>query len=278
MIHTICGYGPSMTRPMLSLLLTGLLLPACAQDRTLLEPVAQARAEIAAGDAKPATQAALGMASTAAFLCGYSLEDWQKMGNQAPELPDELADWFALESPAVVRAYPTRGQYELTWGGGEFFGQEVALTVSVATPMSAFTVYLNESSSAAPADTGPADTGATQVDSETLASAVLSTTSCGGEEPQVAGNLSFPVSGDYSWAVTIQGRADVEGEPDDEGMAYTQDALLPSRGDITWSGIASFGRATLQTADASTISEDTWSSAASGRGWESVVDLDLARD
>jgi len=256
----------------LSALTTLLMLSGCVQDRMLLEPVAQARAEIAAGDAEPAAHAALGMASTAAFLCGYSLEDWQEMGSQAPELPDDLAAWFALDSPAVVRAYPARGQYDLTWGDGEFFGQDVSLKVSVATPMSAFTMYLDEASSSDSEDTGSDDTGATHSESENLASAVLSTTSCGGDEPQVAGNLSFPVSGDYGWTVTLQGAED------DEGVVFTKDALLPSRGDLTWSGVTSFGRATLQTDDASTISVEAWPSTASGKGWESVVDLDLARD
>lgn len=260
-----------MTQHRLSatLLLTTLLTPACVQGRDLLEPVAQARGELVADEARPAAMAAVGMAAVGAALCGYSLEDWQGMGGTAPALPTELAAWFSLEDPGVMRAYPARGQYELTWGGGAFFGQAVALKATVATPMSAFTVYVDQAADAAQDDTGPADTGLGHDDSLTLASAALSTSSCSGEFPQVTGSLSFPVSGEYSWAVGLNGAED------DEGVAFAQGALLPSRGDLSWSGIASFGRATLQTDDASTITDNAWPSTASGRGWEASVDLEL---
>ncbi len=262
-----------MSRPAPTLLLLLCApLQACVQTRDLLEPVAQARADIVAEEALPAAHASVGMAAVGAALCGYSLEDWQGRGGSAPDLPDEVAAWFSLDDPGVMRAYPARGQFELTWGGGEFFGQEVALKVTVATPMTAFTVYLDQASAAGVGDTGLADTATDHDDSATLASAALSTSSCAGEFPQVAGSLSFPVSGEYSWAVGLHG-----GEGD-EGMAFAQDALLPSRGQLSWSGVASFGRANLQTDDASIIADDSWPATASGRGWQAPVGVVLARE
>ncbi len=245
-----------------------LLLTACVQDRDLLAPVAEARAGIAAEDAQPSVYAALGMAAVAADLCGYSLEDWQAMGTEPPALAEDVAAWFGVDEPAQMRVYAARGQYDLSWNGGRAFGQDVTLKVSVATAMSSFTVTLTELSEAT-VDTG-GDTGAVEDDAEVLASALLATSRCGGTGPQVVGNFDFPVSGDYAWDITLAG---AEG---DDGLAYAPDALLPSRGTLAWGGVASYGRASIETDDASTISQDRWPGTASGRGWESSVELVLS--
>ncbi len=260
-----------MTRTLPPLLVV-LLATSCVRDRSLIEPVAQARAELVAETAQPAAHAAVGMTALGAALCGYSLEDWQGMGTSAPQLPSDLVAWFSVDPSGVMHAYPARGQYEITWSDGSFFGQDVSLKVTVGTPMSAFTVYLSEPGDAGQDDTGPSETGIGQSEGEILASAVLSSSGCGDGDHLVSGNLSFPVSGDYSWDVTVQGAED------EDGMAFEEDALYPSRGSMSWSGIAEFGRATLVTDDASTIADLAWPATASGRGWESTVDLSLAAD
>ncbi len=267
-----------MTQHRLSatLLLGTLLLPACFEGREMLEPVAQARAEAVAAEALPAIQAAVGMAAVGGVLCGTTLEQWQEMGSQAPVLPADLASWFGLGDPGVLRAYPARGQYEITWGGGSFFGQEIALKATVATPMTAFTVSIDEAGAAA--DTGLDDTAAQHDLSAALASAALATTGCGGEEHLVSGSLSFPISGDYGWTVVVQGAEGAEDEPgseDEEGMAFGVGALLPSRGTMRWSGTTAYGRATMNTDDASTIDAGAWPATVSGRDWEGGVSLPL---
>jgi hypothetical protein len=254
-----------MTRTLHSLALALALLPACLEDRDLLAPVAQARGELVAEEAQPAARAALGMAALGAALCGYSLEDWQAMG-ETPELPEELGAWFSIDGPGVIKGYPARGQYDLTWSGASFFGQDVTLAVTVATPMSAFTVSLNEPGGAA--DTG-ADTGAGLQAGQPLAAAVLSTSSCGGEQPQVAGSLSFPISGDYAWAVELKPAED------DDGLVFDPGTILPLRGGLGWSGTTDLGRASLQTDDASLISDGAWPATAAGRRWEARVSLEL---
>jgi hypothetical protein len=260
-----------MTRP-LPLFAPFFVLAGCVADRDLVQPVAQARAEIAAEDARPAVQAALGLAGVGAAMCGYSLEDWQAMGDRAPELPEALAAWFSLEEDGVMRAYPARGQYEIVWSGGRFFGQDVRLELTVGTPMSAFSLYLRQAADAAQEDTGPADSGPDQDERESLASALLATSSCASELSQVTGKLSFPISGSYDWELELQG---AEG---DQGVAIERGSVLPARGALLWSGVTSFGRATLQTEDASVITEQRWPATASGRDWEAGVELDLARD
>lgn len=245
-----------------------LLLCACPADRALLEPVAQARGELVVAAAQPAVQASVGMAAVTAALCGTTLEEWQAMGSTAPALPDPVAAWFGLGEPGALKAYPARGQFSLTWGGGSFFGQDVALVVDVATPMSAFVVQIVEAGHAAADDTA-LDTGSAADPAQALASGVFATTSCGGEAPQLTGTLSFPISGEYGWAVSL-----VAGEEDD-GMVVLPGAVLPSRGGLSWSGTVDFGRATLLTDDASTIAEDRWPATAAGRGWETSVGLAL---
>jgi hypothetical protein len=259
--------------PPVSLFLLALLLPGCFEGRDVLDPVAQARADAVAVEALPAVQAAVGMVAVGGELCGYTLEQWQDMGTGAPELPADLAAWFGIEEPGVLRAYPARGQYDVTWGGAVFFGQDVALKVTVATPMTALTVLIDEPGTAD--DTGLEDTGATQDVAESLASAVLATSGCGGGDHLVTGTLSYPISGDYDWAVTVAG-AEGEGEDEDEdGMAVPDGALLPARGTLSWSGTTAYGRASMQTEDASTIADDAWPATVSGRDWEAGVSLPL---
>jgi hypothetical protein len=260
-----------MTRPLL-LLASLLALAGCVADRELVQPVAQARAEIAADDARPAALAAIGLAGVGAALCRYSLEDWQAMNDRAPELPDELAAWFALEGDGVMRSYPARGQYEIVWSGGSFFGEDISLDVTVGTPMSAFSLYLRQAGNPGQEDTGPADSGPGHDEHEFLASALLSTSGCATDTRQVMGNLSFPISGSYDWDLELQG---AEG---DDGVAFERGQLLPVRGALLWSGVTSFGRASLQTDDASEITEQRWPATASGRNWGAPVELELALD
>ena len=260
-------------RSPVSSLLAAFLLSGCFEGRDLLDPVAQARADAVAVEALPAIQAAVGMVAVGGELCGYTLEQWQELGTEAPELPADVASWFGLEEPGVLRAYPARGQYEVTWGGGSFFGQDVAIKATVATPMTAFTVTIDEPGAAS--DTGMDDTDAPQDVSESLASAVLATTGCGGGDHLVAGTLSYPISGDYDWAVSVAGAAGEEEEDDEEGMALAEGDLLPSRGILSWSGTTVYGRASLRTEDASAIAGATWPATVSGRNWDASVSLPL---
>ena len=267
-------------RPRIGSFLACSLLAGCIQARDLIEPVAQARADAVAEEALVAVQASVGMAAVGAFLCGYTLESWQDMGTEAPTLPDDVAAWFGIDEPGALRSYPARGQYELTWGGATFFGQDVALSATVATPMTALTVSIVEAGLAD--DTGSdEDTGGTAEATESLASAALATTGCGGEDHLVAGTVSFPISGDYGWTTTLVGAeatAETEDQSkgeDEDGMAFEVSAAMPARGTLTWSGTTNFGRASLLTDDASTIAEGLWPATVSGRDWDGDVSLAL---
>ncbi len=135
--------------------------------------------------------------------------------------------------------------------------------------MSAFSVYITEAGDAEGGgtdDTEPAsDTGIEQDESGTLASAVLATSLCGTDERKVTGTMSYPISVEYEWSVTI------EPAEDEAGAAFAADALFPSRGSLTWSGSTEIGRATLTTDDASAIADGQWPATISGRGWSASV-------
>jgi hypothetical protein len=237
---------------------------ACLQDRDTLEPVAQAYADEVLAEATPALRAGLGMAAVGAAVCGHSLGDWQ--GMDTVTLPAELADWFGVEREGALLSYPATGQFAATWGGGRFFGSDVALKLSVATPMSAFTVSIDEATGAG--DTG-ADSGIGEEGGGTLASAVLASTLCGSDEPMLSGVVSYPIAGDYGWELSLQAAED------DAGMAWGDDALVPSRGALSWSGSTELGRSALLTDDASSVQDGLWPATVTGRGWSAQVALEL---
>ncbi len=244
-----------------------LLLTGCLSSRDTLEPLAQAKGDYVLGEIDAALLAGVGMAAIGSELCGYTLEEWQAM-EAAPALPAELSAWFGMEQDGALQSYPARGQYVVTWGGVQWFQQDVAIVASVATPMSAFSVYIEAAGSAGDGqDTGAEDTGGPDDDSAALASAVLSTSLCGTEEHKVSGSISYPISVDYGWTVSL------EAAEDEAGMAWASGAVLPTRGVIGWSGSTDIGRASLTTRDATSIADGVWPASIKGSDWEAEVAL-----
>jgi hypothetical protein len=250
----------------LRLLLALPLAAGCLGDREVLAPVAEAWGQEVAQEGLIGVQAGLGMAAVTAAVCGLSYAEWEALGTVAPVLPEEVAAWFGVEPKGVLKAYAASGQFMATWGGGSFFGQDVALKLSVASPTAAFVAYLDPSRSE---DSGGADTGAEHDDDETLASMVLASAQCGSDARLLTGSASFPVSGDNDWDFAL---VPAEGAA---GVAFTGGAALPSTGSASWSGKTDLGRATLLTHDAAEIADGTWPATAGGRGWSSEVALEL---
>lgn len=252
-----------MTRALIALWLP--LSAGCLPDREILDPVAAAWGQQVAEDAAPAAQAALGMAAAASALCGYSLEEWAVMDAVAPALSAEVAGFFALEGDGTLRAWPARGQYACTYGGGSFFAREIALLVEVETPTAAFTVSLVEPGE----DAGRSDDTGEPEGAVILATMGLATSRCGTVERIAAGQASFPVGGTLGWVVSTVPSEDAD------GLGFAPGEILPREGGLTWAGIAATGRATLTTHDAAEIAEDRWPATAKGDGWSSEVFLEL---
>ncbi len=253
--------------PLLTALLAG--SSGCLSNRDAMDASSAAWGEHVASEARPAVRATVGMASTAAWVCGYSLQDWQTMAGDVPALPEQLAEFFQTDELGTMLAYPTRGQYEVAWGGGRFFDEDVALRVAVGTPMTAITVLVERASLDDEEDT-ETDTGLdSSLTDSTLAMAPFVTQNCGNDRRLVTGNVSFPLSGDLSWAL------DILTSEDQLGLSYELEQLLPAAGSVNWSGISELGRSVLETGDAEDLKDDHWPATAGGNRWSSKVLVDL---
>jgi len=260
----------------------------CLQDYPVLGSTAQAYAEAVAAEAQPGLRAGVGMAAVAAELCAYPMDDWESMTDGRPPLPDEIADWFGVDSTASILSVPTQGLYTVFYSGGSFFDQTIGLQIVVVTPMSSLTVYITDGSAGQVAetdtdtdtdtdvqvwgkgtgDTGGEDTGDSSGGVAILATAVLQAETCGAEERAISGSVNFGLEDGATWDVTMPG-----GE--ESFLMFPEGQVLPSASSVMWTGTTEIGRAVLLTNDASEIEDGVWPATVNTNEWTATVDFEL---
>jgi len=226
----------------------------CGREWSLLDDQAQAWGDQAAVEAGPPLRAALGLSGLAATLCRFTDEEWRKMPEGEPVLPDPLAQWFGADPVPDLKWSEDQGLVTVIYRDAHVLGRDGALLATVMIPLSTVDVQATDGGAAGPA----------------MAVMRATTGGCLGDERAVNGDVTFTVPGSHSWKVTVPAGVAAD------HLEFMGGEALPFAGDVSWSGRLDPGRIAVTTGDASTLDGLSWPATAVSSDFSVSVTVDLS--